>query len=72
MTLDVQQQRAVAPPVAKRPRPVKAVLLYIVAVVVGAIILVPLFYAVIGGFKNNPQLLNNPIGLPTTWLFSNY
>jgi raffinose/stachyose/melibiose transport system permease protein len=64
--------RTTAAPGAKRPRPVKSIVLYVVAVVVGATILVPLFYAIIGGFKNNPQLLNNPIGLPSPWLFSNY
>jgi raffinose/stachyose/melibiose transport system permease protein len=48
------------------------VVLYAIAVVVGLFVLVPIVFAVIGGFKDNGQLSNNPFGLPSPWIFSNY
>lgn len=39
---------------------------------VAAVILVPVLYAVLGGFRNAPQLAANPVGLPDPWIFSNY
>ncbi|NUR88952.1 MAG: carbohydrate ABC transporter permease [Nonomuraea sp.] len=40
---------------------------------VGALfVLVPLGYGLLGGFKSNVELGTNPLGLPSTWLFSNY
>jgi raffinose/stachyose/melibiose transport system permease protein len=37
-----------------------------------ALILIPVFYGVLGGFKDNGQLANNPLGLPDPWKTSNY
>lgn len=48
------------------------VVLYAIAVVVGLFVLVPMVFGVIGGFKDNGQLSNNPFGLPSPWIFSNY
>ena len=39
---------------------------------VAAVILVPVLYAVLGGFRNAPQLAANPVGLPDPWIFTNY
>jgi raffinose/stachyose/melibiose transport system permease protein len=39
---------------------------------VAAVIVVPVFYAVLGGFRNAPQLAANPVGLPDPWIFTNY
>ena len=46
--------------------------LYTIAVVVLVIILVPLSFAILGGFRDNPQLVSDPVGLPDPWVFSNY
>jgi raffinose/stachyose/melibiose transport system permease protein len=65
-----------AGPTTRRPRkgatrartlPVHAVL-----VVVGAVMAVPVLYAVLSGFKSTDQLSRNPIGLPHPWVTSNY
>lgn len=47
-------------------------ILYAIAVLVGLFVLVPIVFGVIGGFKDNGQLSNNPFGLPSPWIFSNY
>jgi raffinose/stachyose/melibiose transport system permease protein len=51
----------------RRTLPVHGVL-----VTVGAVMAVPLLYAVISGFKSTDQLSRNPIGLPDPWVTSNY
>jgi len=48
------------------------VLLYIVAVAVLLVIVVPLTFSVFGGFRSNAQLAADPVGLPDPWVFSNY
>ncbi|MGW5664815.1 carbohydrate ABC transporter permease [Streptomyces sp. NPDC003758] len=50
-----------------RTLPVHAVL-----VVVGAVMAVPVLYALLSGFKSTDQLSRNPIGLPDPWVTSNY
>jgi raffinose/stachyose/melibiose transport system permease protein len=50
-----------------RTLPVHAVL-----VVVGALMAVPVVYALLSGFKSTDQLSRNPIGLPDPWVTSNY
>jgi raffinose/stachyose/melibiose transport system permease protein len=45
---------------------------HVVLVIVGAVMVVPLLYAVISGFKSTDQLSRNPIGLPDPWVTSNY
>ncbi len=45
---------------------------YAVVVFVAAAILVPIAYAVLGGFMTNGQLIGNPVSLPSPWVFSNY
>ncbi len=46
---------------------------YVILVVVAGVILVPIGYAVLGGFKTNGQLVGDPVSiLPSPWVFSNY
>jgi raffinose/stachyose/melibiose transport system permease protein len=45
---------------------------YAVLVFVAAVILVPILFAALGGAKTNGQLLSDPVGLPSPWVFSNY
>jgi raffinose/stachyose/melibiose transport system permease protein len=47
-------------------------LLYFLAIVVLAIILIPMAYAVLGGFRTSNQLAVDPVGLPDPWVFTNY
>jgi raffinose/stachyose/melibiose transport system permease protein len=46
--------------------------LHLVLVAVGAVMVVPLVYAVLSGFKSTDELSSNPFGLPERWLTSNY
>jgi raffinose/stachyose/melibiose transport system permease protein len=56
---------------AVRRRLVQA-LAFTVALVVGAIVLVPLVYVVLGGFRTTGQIAAQPVALPQPWLISNY
>lgn len=50
-----------------------AILSYGVLVVVAALILIPIGYAVLGGFKSNGQLVGDPGSvIPSPWVVSNY
>jgi raffinose/stachyose/melibiose transport system permease protein len=61
-----------APRVRWRPTP-GGVAAYVILLVVAAAILVPIVYAVLGGFKSNGQLMANPVALiPDPWIFDNY
>jgi raffinose/stachyose/melibiose transport system permease protein len=46
--------------------------LHLIAIIVGAGILVPVAFGVLGGFKDNGQLVTNPFGLPSPWVPENY
>jgi raffinose/stachyose/melibiose transport system permease protein len=50
----------------------KRVGLYAIAFVVAMGVLVPLSFSVLGGFRDNLQLVTDPVGLPNPWVFSNY
>lgn len=50
----------------------KRVLLYAVALAVLALIVIPLAFAVLGGFSTNVQLITDPTSLPNPWVFDNY
>lgn len=43
-----------------------------VLLVLAAVIVVPIGYAALGGFKDNYQLSANPIAMPDPWVVSNY
>jgi raffinose/stachyose/melibiose transport system permease protein len=45
---------------------------WVVLVGLAALIIVPIAYAALGGFKNNFQLSLNPIALPDPWIPTNY
>ena len=45
---------------------------YIILVIVAAVVLVPIVFTVLGGFKTNGQLVSDPVSLPSPWVFSNY
>ncbi len=45
---------------------------YGVALVVVALTLGPVLYAVLGGFRTNGQLAANPVSLPNPWVVDNY
>jgi raffinose/stachyose/melibiose transport system permease protein len=47
-------------------------LLYVVAWIAAIATLVPILYAVLGGFRDTGQLSSNPVALPDPWVFSNY
>ncbi len=47
-------------------------LVYGIALAVAAVTLVPVVYAILGGFRSTGQLAADPVGLPKPWLWSNY
>ena len=49
-----------------------SVLRYTVLLAVAAVIVVPVMYAVLGGFRDAPQLAADPVGLPDPWVWTNY
>jgi raffinose/stachyose/melibiose transport system permease protein len=46
--------------------------LHLLSIVVGAAVVVPIVFGVLGGFKDNGQLFSNPFGLPDPWRPGNY
>jgi raffinose/stachyose/melibiose transport system permease protein len=69
--------RAAAQEVPEYPRrrvgrALKNPTLHIISIVLGLVIVVPVIFGVLGGFKDNGQLTVNPIGLPDPWNPSNY
>ena len=46
--------------------------LYVFAFLVMAMIVIPLTFSVLGGFRDNQQLVERPVGLPDPWIFENY
>jgi raffinose/stachyose/melibiose transport system permease protein len=53
-------------------RAVSHAFLYVVAVAVLVAIVVPVAYAVLGGFRSTAQLAGDPVGLPSPWILDNY
>ena len=72
MTLPVQSVAAPEPKQRRRRGPRTNPLVYFVALVVVALTLCPVLYAVLGGFRTNAQLAENPAGLPNPWVLDNY
>ncbi len=56
----------------RKPGVLRTVPLHVICIVVGAIIVVPVLFGVLGGFKDNGQLSTNPFGLPHPWVSDNY
>ncbi|MFF3495461.1 carbohydrate ABC transporter permease [Streptomyces sp. NPDC002795] len=59
-----------SPPVLRRR--LRAVPLYVTVWVVGVVMVTPLLYALVSGFKSTDQLSDNAFGLPSPWVVSNY
>ncbi|WP_212826958.1 carbohydrate ABC transporter permease [Catellatospora sp. TT07R-123] len=47
-------------------------LLHLISITIGALIVIPIGFGILGGFKDNGQLSTNPIGLPHPWHPENY
>jgi raffinose/stachyose/melibiose transport system permease protein len=66
----------IAPPADDRAARLRATLagvpLYVIVLLVAAAILLPVVYAVLGGFRTTGQIAARPVALPTPWVFSNY
>jgi raffinose/stachyose/melibiose transport system permease protein len=52
---------------AKTMLRLRSPILHLISIIVGALIIVPVAFGVLGGFKDNGQLSINPIGLPDPW-----
>jgi raffinose/stachyose/melibiose transport system permease protein len=65
-----------APALVTRRRPVRRTLsrgaMYAIAIGVVLIVLVPILYAVLGGFRTTGQISARPVDLPHPWVFENY
>ena len=67
-----------AEPIAARPgssrgrRVVGNVARWAVLLAVASLVVVPVLFAVLGGFRDAPQLAANPVALPDPWVWSNY
>ena len=46
--------------------------LYVVALAVLAVIIIPLTFSILGGFRTNIQLVEDPVGWPNPWIGENY
>ena len=47
-------------------------LVYFISLVLVAVCIVPVLYIILGGFRSNSQITNDPSGLPHPWQASNY
>jgi raffinose/stachyose/melibiose transport system permease protein len=45
---------------------------YVAALLLIALMLGPVIYIVLGGFRTNSQIITDPAGLPDPWVFTNY
>ena len=66
-----------APPARQRPAPRQksaggGLLIYFVALLLIGLMLAPVAYIIIGGFRTNSQITVDPSGLPTPWNWQNY
>jgi raffinose/stachyose/melibiose transport system permease protein len=59
-------------PAVSHRSPVRSTVLYAVAVGVALVIIVPVVYAVLGGFRTTGQIAAHPVGMPRPWVFDNY
>ena len=46
--------------------------LYLSAFAVLAVVIIPVVYAALSGFRDTAQLAGDPVGLPDPWIFTNY
>src|SRR3954462_250904 len=45
---------------------------YVVALALAAVVIVPIAYVVLGGFRTTGQIAAKPVGLPDPWVRGNY
>jgi raffinose/stachyose/melibiose transport system permease protein len=69
VSLAERTTRATAPPLRRRAG---RALVYVFAFGVLAIVVIPLLFAILGGFRDNAQLVTDPVGLPDPWVTANY
>lgn len=50
----------------------KALLIYFIALMLVSVILAPIVYIILGGFRSNSAITTDPSGLPTNWRGENY
>ena len=60
------------PNVGSRRRFSRTPVIYFIALVLVALMLVPVAYIILGGFRSNSEITVDPAGLPTTWQIGNY
>jgi raffinose/stachyose/melibiose transport system permease protein len=58
--------------VTRQTKAARTLPLHTVLVAVGVVMLAPLVYAALSGFKSTDELSRNPFGLPEHWLTGNY
>jgi len=61
-----------AAPHRTKRRSLTAPAVYFVALVLVALMLVPVGYIILGGFRTNSEITVDPAGLPVTWQIGNY
>ncbi|GII97915.1 carbohydrate ABC transporter membrane protein 2 (CUT1 family) [Sediminihabitans luteus] len=66
------EERTTPPTRRTRRYPGGSPLVYAIALVVVALTLGPVLYGVLGGFRTNAQLADDPAGLPDPWVLTNY
>jgi raffinose/stachyose/melibiose transport system permease protein len=57
---------------SRRHSPFSNAPVYVVALALAAVVIVPIAYVVISGFRTNGQLASKPVGLPHPWVTHNY
>jgi raffinose/stachyose/melibiose transport system permease protein len=65
MTSTVVARRRTHSPFSNAP-------VYVIAIVLAAVVIAPIAYVVISGFRSNGQLASKPVGLPHPWVTHNY
>jgi raffinose/stachyose/melibiose transport system permease protein len=74
MTTALARRKAPSLPTGNRPKRFdwSQPLVYLVALIVVAITIVPVFYVVLNGFRTTAQINADPAGFPDPWVFSKY
>jgi raffinose/stachyose/melibiose transport system permease protein len=45
---------------------------YLAAILIVGVTVAPLLFVILGGFRTNAQINEDPVGLPSPWVFTNY
>jgi raffinose/stachyose/melibiose transport system permease protein len=68
----VSRRRPMTAKRRRRRRIAARTVVYAIAWIAAIATLVPLLYAILGGFRDTGQISNNPVAMPNPWVFSNY